>query len=92
MTRHATIYYKCGIHVLFACKCPEAVPEKIVMTMACPAMDCTGGDHMPIQTEKPKTAPFYRFIANLAFALHLDHLAEWAMRKHREKTGRDFES
>ena len=32
-----------------------------------------------------------RFVADVAFRLHWDRLAEWAMRKHRKRTGKDFE-
>jgi hypothetical protein len=35
---------------------------------------------------------FYKFIADVAFHIHWDSLAEWAMRAHRKRTAKDFES
>lgn len=33
---------------------------------------------------------FYRYVATLGLALGFDRIAEWALRKHRERTGKDF--
>lgn len=32
----------------------------------------------------------YRVIANIAYWLHWDALAEWAMRRNRKATGKNF--
>lgn len=37
------------------------------------------------------SAWIFRALALVAMRLHLDYLAEWAMRHHREITRKDFE-
>lgn len=34
----------------------------------------------------------YKLIADVAYRLHWDALAEWAMKQHRKRTARDYES